>query len=54
MQVQQSRQKHSAERALSRFVKYEQAKADYVARHPQATPAEYQKAMQHFARRFGV
>jgi hypothetical protein len=33
---------------------YEAAKADWISRHPQATPEEYQRAMASLARRYGV
>jgi hypothetical protein len=33
---------------------YEAAKADWIRRHPKATPEEYQRAMAALARRYGV
>lgn len=36
------------------LLRYERRKAEYIAEHPEATPAEYSKAMTRLARDCGV
>ena len=38
----------------SDYALYEQRKAEWIAAHPEATPAEYQAAMTRIARALGV
>ena len=36
------------------YASFERAKQHWIANHPNATPAEYEAAMQRLARKFGV
>lgn len=36
------------------YAQYELLKAEWIAKHPHATPAQYSKAMQDIARKLGI
>lgn len=36
------------------YNQYEQLKAEWIAKHPNATPSQYSKAMQYIARKLGI